>query len=110
MPSSTITRKGQITLPKAIRAALRVQPGDRVAFHVREDGTVVVQAETVELSALRGMLRDAVRPRGRRLTVAEMDDAVASAVLAGVGPVRARGAHPDGGNAALGQRARRRRV
>ena len=108
MPSSTITRKGQITLPKAIRAALRVQPGDRVAF--REDGTVVVQAETVELSALRGMLRDAVRPRGRRLTVAEMDDAVASAVLAGVGPVRARGAHPDGGNAALGQRARRRRV
>jgi len=39
----TITAKGQTTVPKAIRQALGVQYGDRIAFRV-EDGVVSVHA------------------------------------------------------------------
>ena len=39
----TITAKGQTTVPKAIRQALGVAHGDRIAFRV-EDGAVTVHA------------------------------------------------------------------
>ena len=39
---ATMTAKGQITLPKAIRQALGVDVGASVAFELHEDGRVVV--------------------------------------------------------------------
>ena len=56
MARSTITGKGQITLPKAVREALGVGYGDRVAFHIHEDGTVTIEAETVDVRSLRGAI------------------------------------------------------
>ena len=38
MPSATLTSKGQITLPKAIRQRLRVHTGDAVEFTIGADG------------------------------------------------------------------------
>jgi AbrB family looped-hinge helix DNA binding protein len=70
-----ITRKGQITVPKAVREALGVTPGDRLAFHVHEDGRVTVEAETVDLRALRGIIRPAVRG----ITVEQMNEAIRQA-------------------------------
>jgi antitoxin PrlF len=40
---TTITSKGQVTIPKHIRDALRLQPGAAVAFSVNADGEVVIQ-------------------------------------------------------------------
>jgi len=40
---STITGKGQVTLPVKIRRHLGVDIGDKIAFAVAEDGTVKVQ-------------------------------------------------------------------
>ena len=37
MIESAITSKGQTTLPKAVREALAVQPGDRVRYIVHRD-------------------------------------------------------------------------
>ncbi len=45
--------------------------GDRVAFVVHDDGTVTVHAETVDLGALRGLLKPARTP-----TVDQMRDAI----------------------------------
>ena len=39
---ATMTAKGQITLPKAIRQALGVDVGAKVAFDLHENGRVVV--------------------------------------------------------------------
>jgi AbrB family looped-hinge helix DNA binding protein len=56
MPSATLTSKGQITLPKAIRDLLRLDTGDRVDFIVKDDGTVVLRPATVDVRELRGLL------------------------------------------------------
>jgi antitoxin PrlF len=76
MATATITSQGQLTLPKAIRDLLNLKPGDRVSFRVREDQTVVVEPETVDLRSLRGALKS----RRRGVTVEEMDEAVRTAV------------------------------
>jgi antitoxin PrlF len=72
MAVATVTSKGQITLPKPIRDRLRLKAGDRVAFHERADGSIVVEAETVDLLELRGTLR----PRVRGVTVEDMNAAI----------------------------------
>jgi AbrB family looped-hinge helix DNA binding protein len=40
--ATTITSKGQVTIPKRVREALRLAPGDRVEFDVNRAGEVVV--------------------------------------------------------------------
>lgn len=72
MPSATVTSKGQITLPKEVRARLGLRPGDRVAFRENADGSIVVEAETIDLMQLRGR----IRPGRKGVTVDEMQEAV----------------------------------
>ena len=40
--ATTMTVKGQVTIPKKVREALRLAPGDSVEFDVNRDGQVVV--------------------------------------------------------------------
>ena len=41
--STTLTSKGQVTIPKRIRDALRLEPGSAVEFDVDAQGQVVIQ-------------------------------------------------------------------
>jgi len=41
--STTLTSKGQVTIPKRIREALRLEPGSAVEFAVDAQGRVVIQ-------------------------------------------------------------------
>lgn len=75
MPSSTLTSKGQVTIPKTVRDELGLREGDRVAFRVLDDGTVVVEPETIDLLDLAGVLT----PRRKGVTVADMDEAIRTA-------------------------------
>ena len=72
MPSETVTSKGQITIPKAVREELGLRVGDRLAFRTLEDGRVVVEPETVDLRDLKG----ALKPARRGVTLADMDEAI----------------------------------
>jgi len=78
MPSSTISSKGQITIPKEIREALRVDSGDRIQFVVTAAGVVELRPETVDVLDLVGILEPA---RGRTATVEEMNDAVRNSAV-----------------------------
>jgi antitoxin PrlF len=71
---SAITVKGQATIPKAIREHLGLKPGDRVKFFVHPDGSVVLLPK-LPASAMRGI----VRSRRRRVTIDEMNEAIATA-------------------------------
>ncbi|MCP5170323.1 MAG: AbrB/MazE/SpoVT family DNA-binding domain-containing protein [Hahellaceae bacterium] len=57
MATATITSKGQITIPSAIREDLHVVPGDRIEFVKVSDGRYEVVAATKEITSLKGMIR-----------------------------------------------------
>ena len=77
MPSSTVSSKGQVTIPKRVREALRLDTGDRVRFVIRDDGVVELVPETVDVMDLVGVLTPA---DGRQVTIDEMNDAIERAV------------------------------
>ena len=70
---ATLTSKGQVTIPKAVRDALHLRTGDRLDFILEADGTVRVMPITGSVKRLKGMLP---KPP-RALTLGEMDDAIA---------------------------------
>jgi len=48
--STTVTVKGQVTLPKAVREAAGIRPGDRVEVRARAEGGVIVERTGAECS------------------------------------------------------------
>ena len=56
---TTLTSKGQVTIPKPVRDRLGVRPGDEVAFEMSPDGRVTIakvgsKAKRSRFAALRG--------------------------------------------------------
>jgi AbrB family looped-hinge helix DNA binding protein len=74
MFTATITSKGQVTIPKEIRDALRLRSGHRLDFLARKDGTVVVRPLTLDAMTLQGIVKT---KRKRPVSLDEMDLAVA---------------------------------
>ena len=70
MLESGITAKGQTTLPKAVREALSVQPGDRVRYVIQEGQVRILRVGPVD--RLFGMLQY----DGPPVTLEEMDQAI----------------------------------
>jgi AbrB family looped-hinge helix DNA binding protein len=62
MSAATINSKGQITIPKEIRALLDLQSGDRIYFIVGESGEVRFVPVTRDISALKGMITPPEKP------------------------------------------------
>ena len=73
MSESSITTKGQTTLPKAVRQALDLVPGDRLRYVILDDGQVRLM-RTIPVAGLAGLLR---RKGQRPVSLEDMDRAVA---------------------------------
>ncbi len=56
MPTSLMTSKGQTTIPKQIREHLNLHPGDKVDFIVDENGKVILEPSTSDITELEGIL------------------------------------------------------
>ena len=82
---SAITRKGQATIPKAIREHLRLKPGDRVKFFMHPDGSVVLLPK-LPVTALRGM----VKRRRAPATIDDMNEAAIAGANEGISRGRRR--------------------
>ena len=75
MTMATLTSKGQVTLPKAIRRALGLEKGDQVVFRLRDDGIVELEPRKVDLMSLCGVLE----PEVRGVTIEDMNEPIAEA-------------------------------
>lgn len=67
---TTMTSKGQVTVPREIRDRLGLVPGDKMAFALLSDGTVVMRPKTRRLAELAGSL---TRPGQPRVAVEDMN-------------------------------------
>lgn len=86
MSTATLTSKGQMTLPKDVRDDLKLKPGDKIEF-VKQDGRYVLRAKNVRAADLAGVLGRP--PKGRGMTVEEMDEAAGQALKEDDGRIRA---------------------
>ncbi|WP_374398365.1 AbrB/MazE/SpoVT family DNA-binding domain-containing protein [Tabrizicola sp.] len=81
MRESTVTSKGQTTLPRDVRAALGLNPGDRVRYVILDGEVRLLKARPV--SDLAGLLR---RPGAKPVTLEAMDEAIAAGAVDEGGP------------------------
>jgi len=73
MLHSTVTKKGQTTIPGEIREALRIRPGDRLEYEVERDRvTIRVQPGAMSVA---GALRS---NKGKALSFAQIREAAAA--------------------------------
>ena len=73
----TVSDKGQITLPHALRQRLGIAPGQRLEIDPLEDGSLRVRKLEAGSSGLAGLL---AVPGERPRTLQEMEQGVAQAV------------------------------
>ncbi len=69
MSESTITAKGQTTVPRQVREQLGAGPGTRLVWHILPNGTLLVRAKTRSLLDLAGSLK---APDGKRVSIEDM--------------------------------------
>jgi len=74
MTTATMTSKGQITIPAAVRAALGIEAGSRVEFVQVGEGRFELVAATRPVTALKGLVGKPAAP----VTVAAMNEAIAA--------------------------------
>ncbi|GMU43174.1 MAG: hypothetical protein AMXMBFR25_11600 [Lysobacterales bacterium] len=72
MSTATLTSKGQITIPAAVRSGLGVGTGDRVEFIETAPGHYEIVAATLPATALKGLV---AKPE-RAVSVADMNAAI----------------------------------
>ena len=73
MSAATLTSKGQITIPSAVRRALQVEAGDKVEFVQVEPGRFEMMAATRSVRELKGMFG----PASRVVSIEEMNATIA---------------------------------
>jgi antitoxin PrlF len=72
MLHSTVTSKGQTTIPEKIRKALRIKPGDKLEYAVEGDRATICVHPGIR--SLRGVLAS---KKGKRMSFAEIRKAAA---------------------------------
>lgn len=77
MARTTLTSKGQITLPKEIREQLGLKAGVRFECFVDGDGQIVLVPLTVKLEDLIGILPYSGPPK----TIEEINEAIVQAAV-----------------------------
>lgn len=74
---STLTSKGQTTIPVGIRELLGLKPGDQIAYEITEDGVMLHPKKHYSFVDLAALLPKS----GISATIEQMDQAIAQAVV-----------------------------
>jgi antitoxin PrlF len=70
MALATLTNKGQVTIPKAVRDSLGLHTGDKLEFVVTESGEALFRPVTKEIDEVFGRLH---RPGRKPVSIEKMD-------------------------------------
>lgn len=73
MSQATLTSKGRVTIPKAVRKRLGLKAGDRLDFIVNDAGEAVMRWVSRSVKETRGMLAHGSRGP---VTVEQLDEAL----------------------------------
>ena len=73
MAIATVTSKGQVTIPKAVRKKLRLHTGDKLEFIITPQGETLLRPVTKRVDDIFGRLHRAGR---KAVSVEEMDAAI----------------------------------
>lgn len=76
MTTSTLTAKGQTTVPREIRDHLGLKPGDKIDYEIGPDGSVRLRVQKLTFADSAGLL---ARPGQRAASIEEINDAIAEA-------------------------------
>ena len=60
---STVTKKGQVTIPQVVREKLGITYGERIEFSLNEKGEVIIKPVKTDLNDIYGALQDK-KPEG----------------------------------------------
>ena len=74
METGTLSSKGQITIPKKIRAFLNVETSEKLIFAPIGEGKVLVTKEQKPATAIFGLLKH--RRKKQAVSQEQMDDAI----------------------------------
>lgn len=77
MVAATMTSKGQITIPVAVRRKLRLKAGSKVDFVENKAGELVLRPRTGDIRALRGI----VKYDGPPISIEDMNEAIGEAAV-----------------------------
>lgn len=69
MNESTLTAKGQTTVPADIRQAIGGAPGTRLVWHVLSDGRLFVRVKNKTAADVKGILKSS---KDKRLSIEQM--------------------------------------
>jgi len=72
MTASTMTTKGQVTIPSDVRQRLGLDAGDRIEFVEIENGMFAIKPAIDDVRSLKGLLRKPAKP----VSVKDMNVAV----------------------------------
>ena len=73
MSQATLTTKGQVTIPKAIREQLDLKAGDRIDFIVNDSGETIIRRVSRFAEDVQGILAHRAQTP---VTVEQMDQAI----------------------------------
>jgi AbrB family looped-hinge helix DNA binding protein len=87
LAESTLTSKGQVTIPQAIRTLYQLDTGDSLVWRLEKDGRLLVEPKrTLTLADIRAAVAAAGAPvPPRAFTQEEMDEAIGQALEAKFG-------------------------
>ena len=71
---STMTQKGQVTIPKDVREILHLVTGDKVEFLLNAQGDIVIKPVTRKVSEVAGILSK--YRKSKPVSIEEMNQAV----------------------------------
>lgn len=70
---ATVTSKGQVTIPLAIRTQAKISPGSKLDFQIGDNGLIKVSLINQEISQLKGIIKS---KRRKAPSLKEMKQAI----------------------------------